>query len=74
MFNLPLPSCMLGIASPAPFVGLPYCPAMSVVEAPKIALTKYEVGSATPSFSIKCSSNNAVAPAAMGVAMLVPPM
>ena len=39
-----------------------------------MALTKYEVGSEIPSFSIRCSSNNAVAPAAMGVAMLVPPM
>ena len=74
MFNRPLPSCMLGIASPAPLVGLPYCPTMSLVEAPKIALTKYEVGSAIPTFSIRCSNNKAVAPAAIGVAILVPPM
>ena len=74
MFNLPLPSCMLGMASPAPLVGLPNCPAISVVEAPRIAFTRYDVGSATPSFSIRCSSNKAVAPAAIGVAILVPPM
>ena len=65
---------MLGIASPAPFVGLPYCPSISWVDAPNIAFTKAELGLVTPRCSIKCSSKRAVAPAAMGVAILVPPM
>ena len=74
MLTRPQPSWLLGAVSPAPLVEDEYWPVMSCALAVKIAFTRAEVGFDSPSFSIRCSSNRADAPAVSGVAMLVPPM
>ena len=74
MFTKPHPSWLLGAASPAPLVLEEYWPSMSWALAMKMALMRAEVGAVSPSLSMRCCSNKAVAPAVSGVAMLVPPM